>query len=154
HRGPVGRLGHDRGSLRAARAHVLDRREEPGLLAHDRGQVQGSRRYPGVLMGDRSEMAVIEGRALTPARDRSWVQDLLADWLATKAKSTLAAYRSDFSDFAQFITGDPTDHAGALAQLFELGEADAHRRALAYKADMMSRPVWRSSKARSNGEEP
>src|SRR5690606_9056766 len=95
-----------------------------------------------------------EGRALTPARDRSWVQDLLADWLATKAKSTLAAYRSDFSDFAQFITGDPTDHAGALAQLFELGEADAHRRALAYKADMMSRPVWRSSKARSNGEEP
>lgn len=104
-------------------------------------------------MTDHGEL-VADHRGSPAPRDRAWVGELLEDWLSTVAESTRVAYRADFSDFARWAVGAPDDHAGALKLLFDLGEGDAHRKVLAYKADLLKRPVWRSRKAREDGEAP
>ena len=106
-------------------------------------------------MAERGEIVVAPPRSPAEVpRDRAWVEELLADWLLTKSESTLVAYRADFSDFARFLVKDRHDHAGALSTLFSMGEAHAHRQVLAYKAEMMHRPIWRSAKARLDGKDP
>jgi integrase/recombinase XerC len=107
-------------------------------------------------MTEPTEIVVVEPGAVASKHglDRLWVSELVEDWLSTVAESTRAAYRADFSDFSRWLVGDPDDHAGALKELFELGEANAHRKVLAYKAAMMKRPIWRSRKAREAGEDP
>ncbi len=87
-------------------------------------------------------------------RDREWVEELLEDWLATKAPTTLRAYQADFDDFSRFLLGDSAHHAVALATLMDAGESKAHRIVLAYKAELMRRPVWRRPTEKAAGADP
>ncbi len=110
-------------------------------------------------MSEKTELVVIPKAAGELAvsdskKDREWVEDLLKDWLVTKSPTTLRAYRADFEDFARFLLGDGSHHAAALATLMDAGEAQAHRIALAYKAELMRRPVWRRPSERDAGAEP
>lgn len=91
-----------------------------------------------------------------PPIDRQWVADLVSDWLKTKSPTTLQAYQRDFADFAAFVvTGGASEMVSpsevpedtvheALARLIAGSEGQAHRLALAYKADLMTRVASRT----------
>ena len=90
--------------------------------------------------------ADVVGRELAApdVKDRAWVEELLADWLGTKAPTTLKAYQRDFADFAGFVTarsgGSAPEFTGdALAALLGNGEDRGNRIVLAYKKDLMGR---------------
>lgn len=81
-------------------------------------------------------------------KDRAWVDELLDDWLGTKAPTTLSAYKRDFADFAGFVSNaGKADHEGmgaALAEFLGNGEEHGNRVALAYKRDLMARVAPRT----------
>lgn len=98
---------------------------------------------------------------VVPAEVWSMAEDLMEAWIADKAALSQRNYRSDLSDFARWLgelgelDSDEWGTPAAIGVLLRCPHAGAaNRLVMAYKADLTSRPVWRSQRARLAGEEP
>lgn len=100
-----------------------------------------------------TKLARLGGRG--PLTERGWGSRVRA-WLADKASDTKSAYGRDWADFARWA--EAPSLAAAATELFAGEPHEVRVRVqetfLAYAADLTTRPVWRSSKAREGAEEP
>jgi integrase/recombinase XerC len=86
------------------------------------------------------------------------LRQVIAAWLAARKAATAKTYRADLADFAAWY-GDlraPTaaDVDAALLDLFSQPVPAVNAIALEYQADLLSRPVWNSNRARDTGQPP
>jgi integrase/recombinase XerC len=104
-----------------------------------------------------------EDRPLLVVPEEVWAeaQALMEAWIADKAELSQRNYRCDIEDFARWLgaqgDGELEDWtpAAAIGVLLRCPNAGAaNRLVMAYKADLRSRPVWRSQRARVEGEPP